>query len=38
VAHGLADLIAAGRLKALSNLPEGERDAVLAEIIARALP
>jgi AcrR family transcriptional regulator len=37
VAHGLADLLAAGRMKALSALPDPQRDAVLAAIIARAL-
>jgi AcrR family transcriptional regulator len=38
VAHGLADLLAAGRMKALSTLPAPQRDAVLAAVIARVLP
>jgi AcrR family transcriptional regulator len=38
IAHGLADLMAAGRLFSISNLPVGERDAVIADIIGRALP
>ncbi len=38
VAHGLADLMAAGRLKPMQDLPEAERDAAFAAIIARALP
>jgi AcrR family transcriptional regulator len=38
VAHGLADLLAAGRLNVLGALPGPERDAALAAMIARALP
>jgi AcrR family transcriptional regulator len=38
VAHGLADLMVAGRLKPLKALPAAERDAAFAAIIARALP
>jgi AcrR family transcriptional regulator len=38
VAHGLADLMVAGRLKTLRALPAAERDAALGAIIARALP
>lgn len=37
MAHGLADLMSAGRLKTIMDLPSGERDAVLADIIARPL-
>jgi AcrR family transcriptional regulator len=37
-AHGLADLISAGRLSRISSLPAVERDAVIADIIGRALP
>ena len=37
-AHGLADLIAAGRLHTIADLPPRTRDAALAQIIARALP
>jgi AcrR family transcriptional regulator len=38
IAHGLADLISAGRLYTIASLPVAERDAVIAEIIGRALP
>ncbi len=38
MAHGLADLLAAGRLKPLAALDAPERDAMVAAIIARALP
>jgi phage tail protein X len=38
IAHGLADLLSAGRLHSISSLPVGERDVVIAEIIGRALP
>ncbi len=38
VAHGLADLLAAGRLDALRGLPGPARDAALAGIIRRVLP
>jgi AcrR family transcriptional regulator len=37
-AHGLADLMSAGRLHSIANLPLAERDAVIADIIGRALP
>lgn len=36
-AHGLADLLAAGRLKALCSMPQSERDAILAAIIVRVM-
>ncbi len=36
-AHGLADLMSAGRLHSIAGLPVAERDAVIAEIIGRAL-
>lgn len=38
IAHGLADLLAAGRLKTISSFDPSDRDAVIAAIIARALP
>lgn len=38
IAHGLADLMAAGRLHNLASLPEAERDAALTAIISRMLP
>jgi AcrR family transcriptional regulator len=38
VAHGLADLLAAGRLREIGGLPPVERDGAIAAIIARALP
>lgn len=38
VAHGLADLMAAGRLTSLQHMPADARDAACAAIIARALP
>jgi AcrR family transcriptional regulator len=37
VAHGLADLLAAGRIKTLETLPPPARDAALAAIIRRVL-
>jgi AcrR family transcriptional regulator len=37
-AHGLADLLAAGRLRPLQALPLPERDVACAAVIARALP
>jgi AcrR family transcriptional regulator len=37
-AHGLADLLAAGRLTSLHDLPPAERDAAVAAVIARSLP
>lgn len=37
-AHGLADLLAAGRLRTLRALPDDARDAAIASIIGRALP
>jgi AcrR family transcriptional regulator len=36
--HGLADLIGAGRMKVVGNLPPGERERVLLALMARALP
>lgn len=38
IAHGLADLLAAGRLKALSDLPQTAREAAIIAVITRALP
>lgn len=38
IAHGLADLVAAGRMKSVASFSPPERDAVIAGIIARALP
>lgn len=38
IAHGLADLMSSGRLHSISSLPAAERDAVVADIIGRALP
>ncbi|MCX7645210.1 MAG: TetR/AcrR family transcriptional regulator [Rhodobacteraceae bacterium] len=38
IVHGLADLLAGGRLKRLAALPEAEREAELRDIIARGLP
>lgn len=38
VAHGLADLLAAGRLKRMQDLPLDDRDAALSTMIRRALP
>ncbi len=38
MAHGLADLMAAGRLKPIAAFQPADRDAMLAAIIARALP
>ncbi len=37
-AHGLADLIAAGRLGPVASMPPPERDAFVAAVIRRALP
>ena len=37
MAHGLADLLAAGRLKSVASCPPAERDAVIADIMLRAL-
>jgi AcrR family transcriptional regulator len=37
MAHGLADLLAAGRLKSLSGLPDEEREAEILKIVGRAL-
>ena len=36
-AHGLADLLSAGRLKALASLDPSQRDALLASILERSL-
>lgn len=38
VAHGLADLLASGRLQALGSLPVAARDDMVAGIIRRVLP
>jgi AcrR family transcriptional regulator len=38
VSHGLADLLAAGRLKSVGTLPPPAREAMLAAIIRRMLP
>ncbi len=38
LAHGLADLIAAGRLTSLQGLSPPERDTALAALLARAFP
>ena len=38
MAHGLADLMAAGRLKGLEALDDAGRNAVVAAAVARALP
>jgi AcrR family transcriptional regulator len=38
MAHGLADLMASGRLAEITTLPGPARDAALAEILARAFP
>jgi AcrR family transcriptional regulator len=38
VAHGLADLLAAGRLKSIGSFPQEARDRVLTEILQRFLP
>lgn len=37
-AHGLADLLAAGRLETVGSLPPAARDAMIADILRRALP
>jgi AcrR family transcriptional regulator len=38
MAHGLADLLAAGRLKGIGALPPEARDAMVAEMVRRVLP
>jgi hypothetical protein len=38
MAHGLADLLVAGRLRLLAELPDPVREGVLAAILDRALP
>ena len=38
MAHGLADLLAAGRLKGIGSLPPEARDAMVADMMRRALP
>lgn len=38
MAHGLADLLAAGRLKPIGDLPPAARDAVLSALMQRAFP
>lgn len=37
-AHGLADLLAAGRLKTLATLPPDARDSALAAVLTRSFP
>ena len=38
IAHGLADLMASGRLQSVASLPGAARDAMIEAIIRRALP
>lgn len=38
MAHGLADLMASGRLQSVASLPTAARDAMIAGLIRRALP
>lgn len=38
IAHGLADLMAAGRLKTMLELPMLEREAMIIRIVSRAFP
>jgi AcrR family transcriptional regulator len=38
MAHGLADLLAAGRLKGIGSMEPAARDAVLRDILIRSLP
>jgi AcrR family transcriptional regulator len=38
LAHGLADLLAAGRLKTVGSLPPDARDAMVASILRRVMP
>lgn len=38
LAHGLADLLAAGRLKSLQSLSPAERDSALAALLVRSFP
>ncbi len=38
IAHGMADLLAAGRLREIAALPPAARDAAIVDIIGRALP
>lgn len=38
IAHGLADLMASGRLQSIASLPAAARDAMIEAIICRALP
>lgn len=38
MAHGLADLLSAGRLKALLEEPQEARDRIVLELVARAVP
>lgn len=38
MAHGLADLLAAGRLEAMLTLPADRRETMIADILRRALP
>ncbi len=38
LAHGLADLLSAGRLKGVASMEPAMRDAVLRDVLARSLP
>lgn len=38
MAHGLADLLSAGRMKSIGSFPPAERDAVITGILRRSLP
>jgi AcrR family transcriptional regulator len=38
IAHGLADLLAAGRMRSIGSMTQAERDAAITAIISRALP
>lgn len=38
IAHGLADLLSAGRMKSIASFPPSERDEVVTQILRRALP
>lgn len=38
IAHGLADLLSAGRMRSIGSFPPAERDAAITAIISRTLP
>ena len=38
MAHGMADLLSSGRMKTISDLPETERNSVLASLMQSAVP